>query len=404
MNFPTRPCPVCSGQRNRLLYRQQFGSLSKGSLLEGYNLVVCDDCGCAFADQIPEQATFDRHYTEMSKYEYRHLGTAESEFDAARFEVIADHLAALIPDKESRILDVGCATGGLLARLRQRGFRNVSGLDPSPGCAELARTHYDIEVQTGTVFQNNLPSETYDVIIVVGVLEHIREVKTAVGNLRGCLRKNGFVFAEVPDATAYQNWPDAPFQEFSVEHINFFSPGSLTNLFEQSGFELKRMDRPPRQFTKTTVMPSAAGFYQLSSAPPSALRYDTESELCLKLYIEQSQNEENRIAELIQELVISRQPIIVWGVGTHTLHLIKTTNLDQANIVAFTDSGSKYHGTSLHGRPVVAPEELESLNHPILVSSRAFQEDIIHTLQNECHLAHTVIRLYPDCSSTFNAI
>ena len=152
---------------------------------------------------------------------------------------------------------------------------------------------------------------------------------------------DGMIFAEVPDATAFADWPDAPYQEFSIEHINFFGPKSLENLMRASGYELVKMDRPPRQFTKTTVMPSAAGLFRraVSQLP---LEKDTQSEDRLRVYIHQSATEESRLAARIDEIVQSGESIVVWGVGTHTLHLMETTNFPEANIAAFVDVNPKY--------------------------------------------------------------
>ena len=308
LDLPQRPCPICNSLRSHLLFAQRFGTLSEGSLLAGYNLVVCDDCGFNFADQIPDQATFDRYCAEMSKYEYAHREGAESEFDSARFAKIADYLAEQVSDRGARILDIGCATAGQLARLRYLGYENVSGLDPSPGCAALARKFYDIKVFTGTLFKHDLPRNAFDLIILVGVLEHVRDVAAAVAMLGDLLSPQCLIFAEVPDAIAFQEWPDAPYQEFSIEHINFFGPQSLVNLMRKAGHELVKMNQPPRQFTQITVMPSAADLFK-RAARPLAVEPDTESELRLKEYIRQSATEERRLAGLIDGLVRGRRTL-----------------------------------------------------------------------------------------------
>ena len=64
-----RACPVCGGGNSKLLFEQHFEQLSGAQLLDGYSIVVCRDCGVAFADRIPEQAVFDDYYREFSKYE-----------------------------------------------------------------------------------------------------------------------------------------------------------------------------------------------------------------------------------------------------------------------------------------------------------------------------------------------
>ena len=60
--FPARPCPVCRGLQVKLLYRQRFEQLSGVRLLDGYDVVICRDCGAGFADDVPPQAVFDDYY------------------------------------------------------------------------------------------------------------------------------------------------------------------------------------------------------------------------------------------------------------------------------------------------------------------------------------------------------
>jgi len=47
-NTPILNCPVCNRAEKRLLLRQSFGSLSKGSLLAGFDLVSYAGCGADF--------------------------------------------------------------------------------------------------------------------------------------------------------------------------------------------------------------------------------------------------------------------------------------------------------------------------------------------------------------------
>ena len=64
-----RVCPVCKGDNKSLLFRQRFTEISEASLLAGFDVVVCRNCGFCFADHFPSQVVFDLYYREMSKYE-----------------------------------------------------------------------------------------------------------------------------------------------------------------------------------------------------------------------------------------------------------------------------------------------------------------------------------------------
>src|SRR5215204_5633289 len=175
-----RPCAVCNVTAPELHFRQNFEAIVGVSVLDGYDGVTCAQCGFAYADMIPAQQVFDRYYRDASKYEYDQRDGRESQYDTARMEVISRLIAPLIPRKDAAILDVGCATGRLLFLLRQLGFPNVTGIDPSPGCAIAAKRLYDVRVLEGHF--GTFPSfgQLFDLCILVGVLEHVRDLDVAM--------------------------------------------------------------------------------------------------------------------------------------------------------------------------------------------------------------------------------
>jgi len=59
--------PFVADRESICLFQQRFSVLSTGSLMDGYDVVICQECGFCFADNIPEQAAFDLYYREMSK-------------------------------------------------------------------------------------------------------------------------------------------------------------------------------------------------------------------------------------------------------------------------------------------------------------------------------------------------
>lgn len=71
-----------------------------------------------------------------------------AEYDADVFERsgvigsarIADLLADLVPDRNTRLVDLGCGTGAVGVRLAEHGFRRIVGYDLSPEMLQLAVT------------------------------------------------------------------------------------------------------------------------------------------------------------------------------------------------------------------------------------------------------------------------
>ena len=387
----SRKCAVCGGDEKRRLFEQTFSTVC---LLEGYTVVVCERCGFAFADHIPEQEAFDAYYRDLSKYEYQHRGGRESGNDEARLRDVAATLGGLIPNQQTRILEIGCSTGRLLALLKDSGYQNVRGLDPSPDCAASARDLYGVTVLTDSVSDLAKSQEKFDFLILVGVLEHIRDLEGALRTMHQILSPNARIYFDVPDATQFANWPDAPFQQFSTEHINFFSGASLANLMRAHGFEQMFSEKVLRQYTDSTVMPSVHAVFENRGAQASPPVTDDESEPRLREYIDQSRAVDQRIRRLIDRTAGNREPILVWGVGTHTQRLLSTGGLDRVNISAFVDSNPKYHGQRLNDIPIVSPDSLGGRGEPILVCSRVFQKEIEQQIHQQLHLSNEVLSLY----------
>jgi len=194
--------------------------------------------------------------------------------------------------------------------------------------------------------------------------------------LASLVASGGIVYVEVPDVLEFWRWPNAPFQDFSIEHINFFSPRSLANLFARYGFSSVFTEQNSRQQAYRTVMSNVSAAFQKRADTPEPLLPDRDSKPALTRYIEQCTAEEESIRSQIDRLVASRRSVVVWGVGTNATRLLSTTRLAEANIAYFVDSNSKYHGKSVAGHPVESPDALRKGNEPVLVLSRVFQQEI----------------------------
>jgi len=391
-----RPCVICKSTESRLLFRQTFSKFSDGSsLLSGYDVVACINCGFCFADRIPGQSVFDTYYRDMSKYEKTGQGGQDTIHDQARFQNMANVILRFLPSTQTRIFEVGCANGQLLALLKNHGYHNVSGIDPSPVSAERARQYYGIDVSSNTISDLLLSTGSVDFLILVGVLEHIRDINPALQRLGQLISPEGFIFISVPDASRYPEGEDAPFQEFSVEHINFFGPGSLENLFTANGFTKISIEQDmiePNYHTHTPVI--NALFKKSALSVTGAFPHDHQTEASLQNYVERSIQADRFIQTSINEIVDSGRSIVIWGTGAHTLRLLATSRLADAKIRAFVDSNPRYQGKSLNNVPVVSPNELGELPLPILISSRVYQEEIARQIRLDLKLENELIKLY----------
>jgi SAM-dependent methyltransferase len=391
----TRVCPVCKSGTSELIFEQRFSNLSSGGLLDSYDVVACRVCGFCYADNIPSQEVFNEYYREMSKYEQTLSNGVSSYFYLGKFNSIVKFIKHFIPDTNKRILEIGCSTGTLLNLLKNLGYSNLIGVDPSPACAVIADQLYAIKVLTGTL--SNLPIEAgpIDLVILAGTLEHIKDLDTALDQISNILAPDGMVCVSVPDASHYMDGEDAPYQEFSVEHINFFGPVSLANLLKKRGFAEISMTRDVIEVNYHTTTPVFHSLFEKEKTiNPVSFSLDNETRAGLIQYVDKSRIIDEQIHKVIKQLVERHQPIIVWGTGAHTLRLLLSSPLGEAEIIAFVDSNPKYQGKSLNNIQIISPEALKTLPQPILISSRAYENEIADQIRNTLRLDNEIITLY----------
>lgn len=390
--FP-RNCPACDGSGYSLIHAHPLAVIEGVSLHAGYNVVACDHCGMVYANGLPAQAAFDHYYEASSKYEDHTRGGLPSPVDQARFEAIAEGLAAHLDDRGAAILDFGCSTGGLLKALKARGFTRLAGVDPSPQCGRSVREIHGIQAHQGTLF-TPIPEGPWDVVTAVGVLEHVRDFSRAVLNLREGIRDGGLLYVELPDLEGFHRTNEAPFQEFSTEHINFFSPRSLDTAMGRLGLVRAFGEIVTRIHSGGSTMQVIAFSYRKEAIPAAhSPEFDREGPEAARRYAAQCAAQSAPELQQARELADSGQPIAIWGAGTVACRLLATTELAKAPIVGIVDSNPHLQGKRLAGHAIHPPKWLEGFSGTIFVASRGYAAEIERTIHETLGLKNRIVLL-----------
>lgn len=384
-----RICPICSFSEKTHLYKQNFNN-NVISLIESYDVVVCKNCGFVYADNIPSQFDFNNYYETMSKYEFNYKdGIASSDY-ISYYKKIVNFLIPHINNTNARILDIGCSTGGLLSIFKLNGYSNLSGIDPSPSCVRVVQELYNIEATINNI-SNFDTSEKFDVIILSAVFEHLVDFSDSMQKIRALLKDWGLLFIEVPDAERFSLYITAPFQQFSTEHINYFSQYSLRNLLSKFSFRVIETQQSDNKLNMTTD-PDIFSLSQKTYKNTFKIIRDDISESSIRNYITQCSANDLGIKKIIQEKLSNKSKIIVWGAGTHTQRLIGS-GLDISKILFFVDSNTRYTGKKLSGIVVKQPTDIKE-DVPILISTYSYKEEIIHQIREVLKLNNEIITLY----------
>lgn len=107
-----------------------------------------------------------------------------------------DATMARLPNTNGDILDVGCGSGALLARLLSNcNASNLTGVDASPEMLELARNRLPSEVSLFESWAEELPFGdcSFDIVVSCNMFHFIRHPVAALGEMLRVLRPDGIV-------------------------------------------------------------------------------------------------------------------------------------------------------------------------------------------------------------------
>jgi methionine biosynthesis protein MetW len=160
---------------------------------------------------------------------------------------IAERAQRLLPAGGS-VLDLGCASGGLLALLRPRAGL-TAGLELSETAAAAAAKVADLVVQ-GALEDPELPFEAdaFDLVVLADVLEHLADPAAALRRARGWCRPGGAILLSVPNVAHWRarltlargRWPAEESGTFDASHLRWFTRGSVATLL--AGADLRDVE------------------------------------------------------------------------------------------------------------------------------------------------------------------
>ena len=139
-----------------------------------------------------------------------------------------------------KVLDIGCATGSLLARLRERGWETV-GVEISKPQAEYGRRKRGLDIRDLPLEGNKFPSGHFNVVLASNLIEHINDPAGLAGEVHRILVPGGYFFVSTPNISGFQarlfggRWRSAIF-----DHLYLFSAKTLSRLLGEKGFTIEK--------------------------------------------------------------------------------------------------------------------------------------------------------------------
>lgn len=184
-----------------------------------------------------------RNYTSTTNFAGQDE-TALTEWSIGYF--IANIGQHLPKDKHARILEIGCGYGRNIRALQKLGYCDVRGIDISGEQVEYATRILGL---SNVIVEDAVDSladtkETYDVILLLDVLEHLELAYSVklIGLIKSTLKPGGIFIIQVPNGLA----PLMPNRYGDITHLRAYTTHSMDQHLRLGGFtEIRHYELPP---------------------------------------------------------------------------------------------------------------------------------------------------------------
>jgi glycosyltransferase involved in cell wall biosynthesis/2-polyprenyl-3-methyl-5-hydroxy-6-metoxy-1,4-benzoquinol methylase len=153
---------------------------------------------------------------------------------------------------DKTVLEVGCSTGYLTRILKERGNR-IIGIEVDPEAASVAAQFCE-HILVGDVESLDLSAtfapDSFDVIILGDVLEHLKWPQSVLRKLRPLLKPDGYLVVSLPNVThgdiiLHMLQGRFPYQDvglLDVTHFRFFGPEDVARMFQETEYEIRQFE------------------------------------------------------------------------------------------------------------------------------------------------------------------
>jgi 2-polyprenyl-3-methyl-5-hydroxy-6-metoxy-1,4-benzoquinol methylase len=246
-DFETLPCDFCGSEQRVPRYTKR-----------GFAIVQCEKCGMVYTNprlkgekigELYDADYFQGHgfdksvnyVKEVDEYGQQRQSYTLNDWDADTIANLLEKSQGKAVGATPRLLEIGCGTGVFLAKARKHGFY-VEGLELSSYAAEFVR-NMGIAVQTKSIEDADFAEDTWDVIVMREVIEHLPHPMESLKTIHKWLKPGGVLFM----ATGNYDSPERKvkgsewFYFMPEGHLYYFSNKTMTKYLRKAGFKTVRV-------------------------------------------------------------------------------------------------------------------------------------------------------------------
>lgn len=205
---------------------------------ELFHVVCCSNCKLIYLNPRPNKEHLQNYYPQQ--YEPHHVPlTVSGKWHQHRMRQIQLDYVEKYHLHRGTLLDIGCATGEFLAAASERGWL-VKGIELVEDAAQIARSTYGFSVVTGEVEMVLTENNTFDVITLWDVFEHLTNPRQVLQQCFTALKPEGKLVIAIPNLDSFDRYLfGKDWVGWEVpRHLYFFSKDTLIHILDDTGFNL----------------------------------------------------------------------------------------------------------------------------------------------------------------------
>ncbi len=238
-------CPVCNSQHYNL-FLSSWVDESDPSKLYGaasgvqgtQDLVICSCCKFIYENPRYDESIIVSGYMQSNEsvHDSQYAMRVKSFYKA-----LLKH-ADYLPKPGAHVLDIGTAGGAFLEAAAEFGY-DAYGMEPSAHLVELGKVR-GLKIKQGTIDDHTFERESFDLICLWDVIEHLVDPKLALKEIHKLLKPKGVLLINYPDIGTWQaKLAGKHFWWILSVHLHHFTRRSITDICERTGFKVFSLRR-----------------------------------------------------------------------------------------------------------------------------------------------------------------
>ena len=237
-----KKCPWCDSDKTQIHLWVKDLFLTQ----ETFEIHECMKCGLLFTEPRPRPEEIGKYYQSDEYYSHKEnkRGFIPRIYESVK-KVNLKHKVRMATKglQTGKMLEIGCGVGDFIQEMEQQGW-DCTGIEPSNDAKAIAQKKIKAKLYEPQDI-STLSDESFDLITMWHVLEHVDDIKDEIHHLQRLLKKGGRLVLALPnfkshDAQYYKEfWAayDVP------RHLNHFCHESIINIFKTTQLKLKKTDK-----------------------------------------------------------------------------------------------------------------------------------------------------------------